>query len=134
MDFGHLVGLLLDERREPLVICRLETPVALAIGAKSFDVLLSHYTVCKQLERHADLVAEDYRALPLAIQFGEVRLQAERTALVLYTDVVLNRNFRAAIKATQDGSEVYCVSFNKLRDRHLKKDLRKPYPLIRPHN
>lgn len=134
MDIGHLVGLMLDEHREPLRVCALDADVSSALGSIATDVLLSFETIQKQMQNHSDLTPEDYKALPLAIRFGEIRMQEERRALILYTDIVLNMNFRSVLKATKCGREVYCVSFNKLRDRHLKKDLRKPYAIIRPHD
>lgn len=52
--------------------------------------------------------------------------------MVLYTDQsIFGVHFRAYIKATQAGHELYLVSFLMMRERDLRRELRKPYPVIR---
>ncbi|WP_187278192.1 hypothetical protein [Methylobacterium sp. WL7] len=53
--------------------------------------------------------------------------------MVLYTDQsTFGEHFRAYIKATQAGHELYLVSFLMMRERDLRRELRKPYPVLQP--
>lgn len=134
MDFGHLVGLLLDERHDPMKVGEVDAEIAAALGASTTDVLMSWATIDKQRRRHPELDAEHYRAIPMALALGEYRIEAVLKMAVLYTDVVaFNANFRVCIKATALGDEIWMTSFHKLRDRKLKQMRRGPMPLFREH-
>lgn len=63
---------------------------------------------------------------------GSYRRDSPRSAVVLYTDKnIFGAHFRAYIKATQAGHELYRASFLMMRERDLRRELRKPYPIIR---
>lgn len=107
MDFGHLIGLRLAERDDPLTVCRIEPAIAAALGASTDEVQLSRQTLQKQDRHHGELTHEHYRALPLALVSGQFFQDARRTAVVLFTDThFFNANFRACIKATTQGHEL----------------------------
>jgi hypothetical protein len=134
MNRDHLFQLFNGLRIDALVVGHIEANLATQIGALRNRVLLSNDTMMKQRLHHPDLELRDYWSLPACLSFGEVRKDANRSAIILFTDEVLNGcNYRAAIKATNDGKEIYCVSFNRLRDRHLIKAKAKAFEIIRPH-
>lgn len=48
---------------------------------------------------------------------------------------MFNTNFRAALKVpSDDPRRLYLVSFNRMYDRQLGKQRRKPFPVIRQHD
>ena len=68
----------------------------------------------------------------MAIMLGEYWREAENAAIVVYVDAVrFNTTFRAYLKGTPEG--MFVTSFNMMRDRHARKQRRKPLPLIREH-
>lgn len=133
MNPKHLVALFRQERIDPVLICHLTTELAGRLGARRSRVFLSRETMDKQLDHHPDLDVEHYFLLKPALLQGEYRQDTPRSAMVVFTDTVWTGcSYRAAIKATQAG--LFCVSFNKLRDRHLARALRSPHPIIRQHD
>jgi hypothetical protein len=134
MDYGHFLGLYLDERYDALTICHVDLGVARALGATTSRVMLSYETVMKQRMRHRDLRPDDYRVLRMALLDGEYRRQEANKAVVLYVDALLtDYNVRACVKATRDGSELYLVSFCLMRRKSYQQELRKPLPILRGH-
>jgi hypothetical protein len=138
MDFGHLTGLLLGERDDPLTVCTLQSEIAAALGASAQRVTLSYATLQKQRRNHPDLRVEYYRVLPAALRMGAFYRDSPRTAVVFYTDVhEFAANFRIAIKATTRGDELYVLSFFKVRDSDLLAQIRKVkrlgYPCLQEH-
>lgn len=132
MDFEHLLGLHTGLRREPLPIADIDPFIAQALGARTRRVLLSAETIQKQLRRHPDLPISAYRCAKPCLNRGSYRQDSPRSAVVLYTDQsIFGVHFRAYIKATQAGHELYLVSFLMMRERDLRRELRKPYPVIR---
>jgi hypothetical protein len=133
MDFQHLLGLHTGLRREPLPITDIDPVIARALGAETRRVLLSAETIRKQLRRHADLPISAYRGAETCLKRGSYRQDSPRSAVVLYTDQsIFGAHFRAYIKATQAGHELDLVSFLMMRERDLRRELRKPYPIVRP--
>lgn len=134
MNFAHFEGVFTNARRDPVIVCHIPNALAAMLGARRGRVLLSHDTMEKQHRHHPDLTLDDYRVLEATLMMGEYRQDTPCSAMVTYTDTVyLDRNYRAALKATTDG-RLYCVSFNRLRDRDLRTARRKPFPIIRDHN
>ena len=71
-------------------------------------------------------------ALKLGLKRGSYRQNSPRSAVVLYTDLsIFGAHFRAYIKATQAGHELYLVPFLMMHERDPRRELRKPYPVIR---
>jgi hypothetical protein len=139
MDFGHLTGLHLSERDDPLTVCTLRSDISAALGANTLRVTLSYATLQKQQKSHPDLLLDYYRVLPPALRMGAFYQDDRRTAVVFYTDVhQFSANFRVAIKATARGDELYVLSFFKLRDADLKAQIRKMkrlgHPCLKEHD
>lgn len=133
MDFEHLLGLHTGTRRDPLPIADIDRIVARAIGSQTRRVLLSAETIQKQLRRHRELPISIYRCVAPCLASGSYRQDGPRSAIVLFTDrAIFGAHFRACIKATQAGHELYLASFPMMRERDLRRELRKPYPIIRP--
>jgi hypothetical protein len=139
MDFGHLTGLHLSERNDPLTVCTLRSDIAAALGASTLRVTLSYATLQKQRDHHPDLPLEYYRILPAALRMGAFYQDSRSTAVVFYTDIYeFSANFRVAIKTTGLGDELYVLSFFKLRDADLQAQLRKVkrlgHPCLKEHD
>ena len=133
MDFVHLLGLHTGTHRHPLPVAEIDPIVARALGARVRQVLLSAETIRKQLARHRELPISVYRWLEPCLLAGEYRQDGPRSALILFTNAEEPaRNFRADLKATASGHELYVTSFLTMRDRDLRREVRKPYPIIRP--
>ncbi|MFD0935671.1 hypothetical protein [Methylobacterium trifolii] len=133
MDFEHLLGLHTGTHQEPLPIADIDPIVARALGAHVRRVFLSAETVRKQLAHHRALPISAYRCAKVCLVRGEYRQDGPRSAVVLFTDTVwFGTHFRAYVKATRAGDELYLASFLMMRDRDLRREQRKPYPIIRP--
>jgi hypothetical protein len=131
MDFEHLLGLHVGTRSDSLPIASIEPTVARAIGSRTRRVLLSAETIQKQLRRHRELPISVYRWVVPTLKKGSYRQDGPRTAIVLYADRDgTGHNFRAYLKATQAGDELYLASFLMMRERDLQRELRKPHPII----
>ena len=133
MDFEHLLGLHTGIRSDPLPVSEIDPSTARAIGARTRHVLLSADTVRKQIAHHRELPISVYRCLGTCLSRGEYRQDSPRSALVLFTDdQIFQTHFRAYLKATIRGDEIYLLSFLMMRDRDVRREQRKPYPIIRP--
>lgn len=134
MNFNHFISLYRGERIDRVIVCNLHPDIAASIGARVTRVYLSSETLEKQKRRHPDLQEFHYRALRPAINLGEYRQETERTAVVLFVDSRLTGlSYRAHIKATENGREIYANSFCLLGKRQYRAELRRPYPIIRTH-
>ncbi|GAB6841399.1 hypothetical protein HNR00_000634 [Methylorubrum rhodinum] len=134
MDFEHLLGLHTGTYHHSLAITEISPPIARSLSANVTTVLLSADTIRKQLKHHRELPISAYRYVRNALVMGEYRQDSPRSAIVLYThNVEPYQNFRVYLKATQSGDEIYLLSFLIMRDRDLKREQRKPFPVIRPH-
>lgn len=134
MDFEHLLGLHTGTHRHSLAIAEIAPPIARSINANVTTVLLSADTVRKQLRHHRELPISAYLHVKDCLDMGEYKQDSPRSAIVLYArSAEPYRNFRAYLKATQNGDEIYLLSFLVMRDRDLKREQRKSFPVIRPH-
>lgn len=114
-------------------IAEIDPFVARALGSQTRQVFLSAETIRKQLRHHKELPISVYRCVAPCLASGSYRQDGPRSAIVLFTDVALfGAHFRAYIKATRAGHELYLASFLMMRERDLRRELRKPYPTIRP--
>jgi hypothetical protein len=134
MNLKHLQGLYDGTRHDPLIVCHIDQPTATTLGATRGRVLLTDRTMRKQVRKHDDLTLDHYRVLPVALMQGEYRRAEPNGAVVIFVDTVMfGCNFRAYVR-TYEHAKLYVVSFNLLRDRHMAKERRKPYPIIREHD
>lgn len=137
MNFAHFEAVHDDTRIDPVIVCHLAQPLAAALGARRGRVLLSHATVQKQRLHHPDLTLNDYRVLKPALMMGEYRQDTPRSAIVIFTDgVFTGETYRGAIKSTQDGRCLFCVSFCLVRGRKITQLQRRisALPLLREHD
>lgn len=134
MNFNHFLGLYRGERTDPVIVCHIDQPLALQLGALRGRVLMSLDTIEKQKAHHPDLLEDHYRVLEPTLRQGEYRRDTERSAQINFTDTHFHdANFRAAIKVCRR-QILWVVSFNLLRDRHAAKMRRKLFPIIREHD
>jgi hypothetical protein len=82
------------------------------LGAGTRQVLLSADTARKQAARHPDLEPEEYRVLPSLFRDGAV-IQQDEQRLVFF-EAPGERWYKAVVKATGDGQEIYLVSFQRM--------------------
>jgi hypothetical protein len=134
MNLNHFLALYRQERIDPVIVCNLPASLVAMIGAKVTRVYLSTETLDKQRRRHPDMTEAHYRALAAALRNGEYRQDSPRTAVVLFVDARLNGlSFRAYVKSTDNGKEIYVTSFCVVGKRQYRAELRRPYPVIRKH-
>jgi len=134
MNFNHFLGLYREERIDRVIVYNVEPIIAHALGARVLRVYLSAETLRKQRLRHPDLTVDHYRSLRPTLAFGEYRQESPRTAMVLFLDTKLNDwGFRAHVKSTRNGRELYVDSFCLMRRKTYNRALAKPYPIIKAH-
>ncbi|HWW11187.1 MAG TPA: hypothetical protein VN018_01625 [Brevundimonas sp.] len=134
MNFDHFRGLYDDQRIDPVIVCNIERGLADALGARVTRVLLSSETIAKQKVRHPDLSADDYVALKPAILFGEVRLDGQGRAVILFVDRHrLAYGVRVYLKVTGDGRRIYAQSFCLLNEKKYRRELAKALTVVREH-
>jgi hypothetical protein len=134
MNFRHFLGLYNGDRIDPVIVANVDPVIAAALEAKVLRVFLSRETILKQQVKHSELTADDYRVLPPAMRLGEFRLEKPRSAIVLFVDSRLHGwGFRAHVKATANGREMYVDSFCLMRKKTYGQALAKVQPIIRPH-
>jgi len=97
------------------------------IGAKTSRVLLSSETISKQGRRHPEIKLADYRRLPDIIEKGLIIKDGTQTLVFIH---IGNKVYRAAVKATKDGSELYLTSLFKSNQREINR-MRKKGEVIR---
>jgi hypothetical protein len=134
MDPDELYALLDGLIPGPIRVCDLDPALASMLGAHGTTVLLSAQTRQKQDARHGELTLDDYRMLPATIMLGEHRRQEWNKSVVLFMDCeATNRNYRACIKATEDGRELFVVSFHRIRAKTFAREWKKALPILKPH-
>lgn len=100
------------------VVAALGNAVASALGARSKMVRLSGETAAKQRSRHADLHPADYARVQRILDEGEWFTQSGTHALGFLEED--GRWWRAAVKATADGTETYLKTLHRARPRDLR--------------
>jgi hypothetical protein len=130
MDDDELLKLLTGERTAPVRICRLSQEQQKAINAQTSVVWLSRYTASKVESKHRDRQLSLYTLAPTIIRNGETRVLAPRHLVILYSRIEdLGRPYRAVIKATKTGSEVYLDSVYRIQTSQIAKTLAETAPL-----
>lgn len=77
------------------------------LSTESTVVLMSKESLETHKLKHQDVTIDDYRLIPEIIENGELYQQQNKRYALLHKD---GRLYRAAIKTTQDGKEVYFLS------------------------
>ena len=93
------------------------------MGARSRTVRLSGETAQKQAERHPDLSAEDYARVQRILDRGELFREGERKVMDYLVED--GRPWRAVVKVTEDGSQVFLETLHKARNRNLRSGRRR---------
>lgn len=103
-----------------VVVGEIEAALAEAISATVNTVYLSWMTAQKQLRQHPDLKLWEYQLLPTILHRGIVVKDSPKTLIVTHYDIEPpNRLYKAAIKATDVGHEIYLISFHRARLKSL---------------
>lgn len=85
--------------------------VSNALGARTRTVRLSGETMEKQIDHHGDLSEADYRALPGVLRTPDLVVQSRGRHVLMLAHQ--GRLYRAIVKATQDGAELYLQSYHR---------------------
>ena len=98
------------------------------LGTESTVVLMSKESLETHKISHPDITIEHYKQLPEIIEKGEVYPTQTRRYVLLKVE---GKTYRAALKVTQDGSEVYILSLIYQPDEKAEKEIRKKFKRIR---
>lgn len=110
VDSDNLERLVTGQTRGVAAVGYLPDGLPELIQAQSSRVLLSDDTITKQLVKHPEIKVDDYRFLPELFRSGLVIQQSSQTLLFYH---VGNTIYRAAVKSTRDGRELFLVSLHK---------------------
>lgn len=123
MSFTHigdvneveLMNLLAGTRRDPIFVGRVSARVAAAINAHTTAVWLSRDTVEKQESKHRADAQETYRMVPIVLASRFIRIESPCHAIFIhhYKDGADTKSYKAVVKTTADGSEIYLVSIHR---------------------
>lgn len=98
------------------------------LGTESAVVLMSKESLEVHKISHPDITIEHYKQLPEIIEKGEVYPTQTRRYVLLKVE---DKTYRAALKVTQDGSEVYILSLIYQPDEKAEKEIRKKFNRVR---
>jgi hypothetical protein len=71
--------------------------------------------VAKQESKHKHPDIELYRRAPVIIEHGFVRIEPPRHAIyILHEETEKRRSYKAVVKATRDGRELFLVSLHRV--------------------
>lgn len=135
MNLEDLCTLLSRRNLQLIRVCDVDAAIALAIGAETREVLLSRFTIVKQIDRHPDIRTEQYALLGAAIVRGMAVRDRDKphTAQICFqhpTDE--RRRYRLFIKRTADRRRIFVDSFHRTSPGQTKAVLKRGI-LIRPH-
>lgn len=105
----------------------IDDTLAAAIGSTAREVRLSSESMRKQRENHPELSVAEYRLLPRVMQNGMVIRDKERVLMIFKR---VDRWYRATIKSTSDGHELFLVSFHRAEEKDIRR-LRRRGKVIR---
>jgi hypothetical protein len=115
LDEDALLDLLCGHRTAPVVVGHLSVLQMRAIGSLTSVIWLSRETVHKQETKHRARDFDLYRLAPTIIQFGEARRTGPRHLAFLYSRIMEpKRPYRAFVKTTGDGREVFLDSIHRI--------------------
>lgn len=115
MDAIELLRLVGGEIIGPIRVGRVSDRVASAIGATTTIVWLSSQTVHKQETKRTAGDISLYKRAPAILESPFILIEEPHHAIFLMhekTDKV--RSYKAVIKATENGSELYLVSVHRI--------------------
>lgn len=88
------------------------------LGAKAQQVLLSADTLAKQTAAHPEIALGDYQKLQTIMDAGEVYRQGDQRLVFIKLDDVW---YRAVVKVTAAGDEIYLVSLIRTGEREIAR-------------
>lgn len=97
----------------PFPVAVLNNADQALIGSQAASVRLSRQTLEKQANRHEDLSTDQYRILPTIIHSGTVEEESAGRLRYFWRDAD-GKWWRAAVKRTEDGRELFVVSLHRL--------------------
>jgi hypothetical protein len=98
------------------------------LGSEARVVLMSQESVADHLDKHPEIMPEDYRQVQQIIDDGEVYQQNDTRVIYLWLGGAL---YRAELKRTQDGLKNYFLTLFKTTDKKADAEVRKKYKRIR---
>lgn len=98
------------------------------LGTQATSVLMSKESLETHKISHPDIGIDDYRKLPDIIETGEFYPTQKRRYVLLK---VQEKTYRAALKVTQDGSEMYILSLICQSDEKANREIRNKFTRIR---
>jgi hypothetical protein len=98
------------------------------LETKADNVLLSKESLGHHKLKHPEVVLSDYQHLPEIIETGEIYKTLLRRYVLLKSN---GKTYRAAMKVTQDGKEVYLLSLVVQSDSKATKEIRRKFEKIR---
>jgi hypothetical protein len=126
MDEDEFLALYTGQLDRPIHVCRIEDRLARHMQANTTAVWLSRWTIEKQWHKHRDMHAPQYGFLPIVLRYGIVIDDRPRHLTFIYNDTeIFGRPFKATIKATELGTEIYVQSFHFMRPRHIPGRLKR---------
>ncbi len=126
MNEKELIALLAGTREAPIFVCRISPDMAAAIGAIATEVWLSRETVCKQESKHGGASKRLYLRAPHVIANGYVRVQPPHHLIFIHHEKAEKiRSFKAVVKATQAGNELFLASIHRVKKTDVRATYRK---------
>ena len=101
---------------ESIVVAAVPVDICTALGADSRSVLLSRYTVDKQV-KHPEVTPEKYLELQLLLDAGERIYDKKNHVIVVYSMSAL---WMAVLKVTNDKQLVFLQSFRRTDQKNLQ--------------
>lgn len=99
------------------------------LGTSARLVRLSDDTMRKQLRKHPDLSAEEYRLLPTVIERGGVVRDGDAHLAYYWMG---ERLYGAVVKATKDRTELYVASLRRISPKNVASWKRRGTPVREP--
>ena len=100
----------------------VDDELATALKANTKTVVISDATMTKQRDHHPELTVTEYQLLPDMIENGLVIQQVSQRLMFLRSG---NRIYRAIVKSTKDGNQLFIVSFHRTDAKRLNRDKKK---------
>jgi hypothetical protein len=118
---------LANNYRDPVRVGEIPSQVAKALGLRNYNVYLSRSSLFHIQEAHPDIDHFALLNLPLAIELGLLIQEIERPHMIIvsYLNSVIEMRFVAALKISQNGTEIWVSSFYRAKSRQTKSILRR---------
>jgi len=112
---AEIASFLAGRGNGPLVVARVPADIMQRLGASSSWLLLSRYTANKQ-KAHPEITSSSFGFLQEVLDIGERIYDREHHAVVVQRR---EKPYKAAVKVTRSGNEVYLQTFHRSDDRNI---------------